>query len=227
MIKLIQKDPYDDINDDPRVSISLNMILYLLNKDLISFRSYQFSNFIPSTSDNPAIFGAKISILFKLISEENFEVIFKEMKFLVEKSDFNYFFKFKILEQFNSLILHKNLHIQQFSKMIRFFMKKLQYEKNELLVGEYITGLRQLIQFNLGYYNEILIKLVGRLMESYSDDNDVKLLHNAKAEPGGEHRRDVEQRSRVAEPLSGQVLECRFVGVDVPAQQATDPYGWG
>ena len=181
MIKLIQKDPYDSINDDPRVSISLNMILYLLNKDLVSFRSYQFSNFIPSTSDNPAIFGAKISILFKLISEENFEVIFKEMKFLVEKSDFNYFFKFKILEQFNSLILHKNLHIQQFSKMIRFFMKKLQYEKNELLVGEYITGLRQLIQFNLGYYNEILIKLVGRLMESYSDDNDVKLLHNAKA----------------------------------------------
>lgn len=181
MIKLIQKDSYDDINGDARVSISLNMILYLLNKELVSFRSYQFSNFIPSTSDNPAIFDTKISILFKLISEENFEVVFKEMKFLVEKSDFNYFFKFKILEQINSLILSKNLHVQQFSKLIRFFMKKLQYEKNELLVGEYITGLRQLIQFNLGYYNEILIKLVGRLVESYNDDNDVKLLHNAKA----------------------------------------------
>lgn len=181
MIKLIQKDFYDDINDDSRISISLNMILYLLNKNLVTFESYQFSNFIPSTKDNPIIFDTKIIILFKLINENNFNMIFKEMKFLVEKSDFNYFFKFKILKQINSLILSKNLQIEQFSKMIRFFMNKLQYEQNELLVGEYITGLRQLIQFNLGYYNEILIKLVGRLMESYNDDTDVKLLANAKA----------------------------------------------
>lgn len=181
LLKLIQKDYYNDINDDFKISIALDMTLLLLNKGVVEFKPFQYHNFLPCSTDNPNIFNTKISILFKLINEENFNVIFKELKFIVEKSDFNYFFKFKILQKINKLILYKSLQIEQFSKLIRFFMNKLQFEKNELLVGEYITGLRQLIQSNLGYYNGILIKLVGRLIESYSEDiDDNKLLPNAK-----------------------------------------------
>lgn len=181
MIKLIQKDFENNINDDNKILLSLNLILYLLNKEMVKFKNFQISNFLPLSNENPKIFDCKISILFELIKEDNFDVIFNELKFLVEKSDFNYIFKFKILEKINTLILNKNLKIEQFSKLIRFFMNKLQFEENELLVGEYITGLRQLIQTNLSYYNEILIKLVSRLFESYDTNKNINLLSNAKS----------------------------------------------
>jgi vesicle coat complex subunit len=180
MIKLIQRDYYNDINEDSKILISLNIILYLINKKLINFKNYQISNFVPLSNDNCNIFNYKILIIFKIINKENFDYIFKELKYLIEKSEFNNYFKFKILQNLNKLILNKNLEIKQFSKLIRFFMNKLQIERNELLIGEYITGLRQLIQSNLGYYNEILIKLTGRLINNNNKEEE-ELLPKAKS----------------------------------------------
>lgn len=181
LIKLIQRDFYNDINDESKILISLNLIYYLIENELIQFKSYQFYHFLPIINDNINIFNLKILILFRLINKDSFEIIFREVKFLINKSDFNYYFKFKILKQINLLIFNKDLKTEQIDQLIKFFINKLQTETNELLVGEYITGLRQLIQSNLGYYNEILIKLVGRLYESYTtNNNSYKLLDNAK-----------------------------------------------
>lgn len=179
MIRLIQKDEFSDINEDSKISIALDTIIYLLNNELVNFTNYEISNFFPLFDDNNNIFSSKIDILFKIINEGNFDIIFRELKFLIDNSNYNYFFKYEILKNINKLIVLKILTIEQFSCIIRFFMNKLQTEKNDLLVGEYITGLRQLIQSNLGYYNEILIKLVGRLIESYTERRQI--MSNAKS----------------------------------------------
>ncbi|GMM47526.1 Apl6 protein [Pichia kluyveri] len=182
MIKLIQNDYNDSIDNNGKIFISLNMIEYLISKDMIKFNDYQINNFIPLSNEieNLQIFELKINILFKLINNNNFNKIFKEFKFIIEKSQFPIIYKFKVLQKINKLILLNILTIEQFSQIIRFFMNKLTIEKNNLLVGEYITGLRQLIQSNLIYYIDILIKLSGKLFNSYMN-NDIILVNNAKS----------------------------------------------
>ena len=182
MIKLIQNDYNDSIDNNGKIFISLNLIEYLISKDMIKFNDYQINNFIPLSNEieNLQIFELKINILFKLINNNNFNKIFKEFKFIIEKSQFPIIYKFKVLQKINKLILLNILTIEQFSQIIRFFMNKLTIEKNNLLVGEYITGLRQLIQSNLIYYIDILIKLSGKLFNSYMN-NDIILVNNAKS----------------------------------------------
>ena len=182
MIKLIQNDYNDSIDNNGKIFISLNMIEYLISKDMIKFNDYQINNFIPLSNEieNLQIFELKINILFKLINNNNFNKIFKEFKFIIEKSQFPIIYKFKVLQKINKLILLNILTIEQFSQIIRFFMNKLTIEKINLLVGEYITGLRQLIQSNLIYYIDILIKLSGKLFNSYMN-NDIILVNNAKS----------------------------------------------
>ena len=183
MIKLLQRDYKNDISDDSKIAIVLEMTLQLLQEGLLTFTTHQLSNFIPLTSDNALIFDLKVATLFEVIDESNFTMIFRELRFVIDRSSANHVRKYKILKQINNLILRKSLSLDQFSTIVQFFMAKLQTEKDELLVGEYITGMRQFIQGDLEYYIEILVKLVGKLVESYSTgaNTATTLLDNAKS----------------------------------------------
>lgn len=187
LIKLINKDYFNVTNDENKIEIGLNLILEFYEKNMIDFKNYQINKFIPLSNDGFKIFKLKIDIIFQMINNNNFNLIYKEIKFILNKSEFNYNFKFIVLQKMNRLIIENNnennklIDNDKLNLIIRFFMNKLKSEKNEILIGEYITGLRQLIQNDLISYNKILIKLVSLLYESIDDNKGIKLLNKAKS----------------------------------------------
>ncbi|ODV84886.1 hypothetical protein CANARDRAFT_8023 [[Candida] arabinofermentans NRRL YB-2248] len=145
------------------VQLMMNQILYMLNNNLIKFKNSQITTFIPLSRDSVKLSKLKISILIKLINESTFDTIFKELKFLIESSNIHRVCKILILKQLNN-ISSSITNVEQLSKIIRFYLLKLNLERNELLIAEYITGLRFLIQTNLSANIDILIKLTGKLI---------------------------------------------------------------
>ncbi|GME82790.1 unnamed protein product [Ambrosiozyma monospora] len=138
----------------------LNEIYLLLSDNLISFSDNQISIFIPLSTDNFRISKIKILIFFKLINHSNFDIFFPQIKFLIESSNLTSKHKSFIIKQLNSLSITQ----EQFQKVIKFFLVKLNSERNDLLINEYILSLRQLIQDDLVNYIDILFRLSGKLI---------------------------------------------------------------
>lgn len=162
-----------NLGDDSMKVLFLNEIEYLLPLGRLQFEDYQLSQFYPMDKDPMQVFKSKVNILFQLVNQENFNEIFEQIQQTIDSSSIK--FKLVILKKLNSLILSNSLNKDQLESIILFFMKKLKSKSNDdLLISEYITGLRQLIQSDIKSNVKILINLIGKLF------NDVNLSNNAK-----------------------------------------------
>lgn len=162
-----------NLSDDSIKVLFLNEIEYLLLLEKFHVEDYQLSQFYPLSKDPLQVFKSKINILFQLVNQGNFDEIFQQIKQSIDSSPIE--FKLIILKKLNSLILSKSLKQEQLESIISFFMVKLKSNfEDDLLINEYITGLRQLIQSDIQSNIKILINLIGKLF------NGPQLSNNAR-----------------------------------------------
>ncbi|KAH3662211.1 hypothetical protein OGAPHI_005459 [Ogataea philodendri] len=156
-------------NDESSIYI-LSEILYLLDRGVLSFTGSQLTNFLPLPNEIQKVSDLKLSILVRLINPQTFDMIFDELVFLVDTS--NRFLKLTVIKLLNQL--HATTP-EQHQKIGQLFLNKLGSEKDELLVAEYVTGLRMIVQTDLQHNIDILIKLTGKLV----NDSDLSSLAKA------------------------------------------------
>lgn len=173
IIKLIQPNIVYD--NSAQISIALNYIYILLQQEKVQFRESQISNFFPSFNDNTSIFQMKSKIFFKLIGQDNFKKYYPNLKLILD-SDFNWVCKKSILQNLNNLVNSTILPMEEVKQIIDYFMLKLKTETNNILISEYITGLRQLIQSDVSSYGEILVKLTHKLDNIHSKNAKASII---------------------------------------------------
>lgn len=157
--------------------VFLNEIIYLISIGRFQIEDYRINQFYPSPLDKMPIFKAKIDILFDLITNENFNLIFNQISVVLDMSSSNLENKMYTLDKVNELILSNSLSLDHMKTIINLFMTKLKKSalSNDGLVSEYVTGLRQLIQLDLNNHMDILINLVGK-MDSVSETSQSSIL---------------------------------------------------
>ncbi|KAG7699854.1 hypothetical protein KL930_004963 [Ogataea haglerorum] len=146
------------LGDDEVTVYVLNEIVYLLDRKLVSFSNSQLSYFVPLPNELPKISGLKVCILVKLLSAQNFDQIFAELVFLLNTASTQ--LKLAVVRLLN----HYHGTPEQTARIGQLFLSRLDFETEEPLVAEYVTGLRIMVQNDLFGNIDVLTKLTGKLI---------------------------------------------------------------
>ncbi|VEU20745.1 DEKNAAC101589 [Brettanomyces naardenensis] len=165
LLKFTHSSARSSFDQSHRKELFLEEIDHLISLGLVSnVTKPQLSHFVPLSEDSDLASRLKIKILFRLIDSDNFDYIFNELKFIIDDSDKPIQLRRYSLQRLNGILV-SDLSADQLSEVITFFMAKLR-TPNDDLVSENITGLRQLIQVDVGTYVDVLIKLAGKLVDT-------------------------------------------------------------
>ncbi|KAG7841790.1 hypothetical protein KL942_001669 [Ogataea angusta] len=136
----------------------LNEIVYLLDRKLVSFSDSQLSYYVPLPNELFKISELKVRILVKLLNAQNFDQIFAELVFLLNTASTQ--LKLAVVRLLNQY--HGTP--EQKAKIGQLYLSRLDSETEELLVAEYVTGLRIMVQNDLFGNIDVLLKLTGKLV---------------------------------------------------------------
>lgn len=148
------------LGNEPTRVVFWSEIEYLLRRGLVPAGELPVRRFFPLMGESMQEFRTKVGIMFRLTTEHNFSEIFVQARFVVETCEVER--QLVILRGLNGVI--GSLQREQLDAIVAFYMGRLGCGDNEAVVGEYVTGLRQLVQGDLEGNVGILVKLVGKLM---------------------------------------------------------------
>ncbi|KAG7881944.1 hypothetical protein KL937_001567 [Ogataea polymorpha] len=146
------------LGDDEVTLYVLKEIVYLLDHDLVKFSNSQLSYYVPLPNEPFKISELKVYILVKLLNTQNFDQIFTELVFLLNTGSTQLKLAVvRLLNQYRGTA-------EQKAKIGQLYLSRLDSENEELLVAEYVTGLRIMVQNDLFGNIDVLIKLTGKLV---------------------------------------------------------------
>ncbi|KAG7894235.1 hypothetical protein KL908_002512 [Ogataea polymorpha] len=146
------------LGDDEVTLYVLKEIVYLLDHELVKFSNSQLSYYVPLPNEPFKISELKVYILVKLLNTQNFDQIFTELVFLLNTGSTQLKLAVvRLLNQYRGTA-------EQKAKIGQLYLSRLDSENEELLVAEYVTGLRIMVQNDLFGNIDVLIKLTGKLV---------------------------------------------------------------